>query len=602
MGKIKNNKRFSNRPSLQNLQLIDDEENFDDVWQKIAAQLQSSSSEERECGATSLSIIGRKKQVAEIIMDKKLIRIVAPLMLDSNISVQHSAVGALRNISLASEETCQKMVEQDVMTPLSKILTSYGEQEWNPHDENKSGDKIDSKTEIFIDAINLLWNLCEASDTALKNCQQNNLIPILMKHSSLENFGVKVVTSVLQCLYSISEDCQEPFNDFLPVLNGLKSSQGQNSQDLHMKLLTFGILLNLDKDEMIFSEVLHIITQILSQDSRNLVHEYAESLPKTEEEAQNNSMVKLQNELNHVILSQQTALEILANLCSSEDENWSETEEESDENEDEIIEENMETDLNTPTVIIEGIKSEKLVEKVLAKAILPQEKCLEILKEKGKKFEGEMVIQMVTTLQVKAFLCLNNLIECLTLEDLGGNEALFEVWKNLAQLSLFCEASNDVIEAATSAMRAATAKFKVQVSLEQLSKIAEFGATSSNVNVRVNIVNIMGTIGQNLVNKEVDESQILVAKFLIEAGSRDAELRVVIEALDKVIDMFSEDFTVKLGKEVNLVARLKGIQPGLKTKMGIFKQKNGAKNETMAMASMVKSNLGRFIKYKEKNK
>ena len=66
---------------------------------------------------------------------------------------------------------------------------------------------------------------------------------------------------------------------------------------------------------------------------------------------------------------------------------------------------------------------------------------------------------MVTTLQTKAFLCLNNIIEALTIEDLGGEQALFEVWKNLGQFTL---TSNDqlehVLEASTSAMRATTQK------------------------------------------------------------------------------------------------------------------------------------------------
>ena len=70
----------------------------------------SGSSEERECGCTSLSFVGRRKQNAEIILGKKMIKIVAPLMLDKNVSVQSSAVGALRNISLADPEICDQMV------------------------------------------------------------------------------------------------------------------------------------------------------------------------------------------------------------------------------------------------------------------------------------------------------------------------------------------------------------------------------------------------------------------------------------------------------------------------------------------------------------
>ena len=53
----------------------------------------------------------------------------------------------------------------------------------------------------------------------------------------------------------------------------------------------------------------------------------------------------------------------------------------------------------------------------------------------GRKYGGAMVLQMAVTLQSKALLCLNNLIEIMNVDELGGCQALFEVWKNLATLS-----------------------------------------------------------------------------------------------------------------------------------------------------------------------
>ena len=70
------------------------------------------SSEERECGCASISIIGRNQQAAQSFIDKRLLRIVAPLMHDSNVSVQHAAIGALRNISSVRPDICDRMIEQ----------------------------------------------------------------------------------------------------------------------------------------------------------------------------------------------------------------------------------------------------------------------------------------------------------------------------------------------------------------------------------------------------------------------------------------------------------------------------------------------------------
>ena len=56
-----------------------------------------------------------------------------------------------------------------------------------------------------------------------------------------------------------------------------------------------------------------------------------------------------------------------------------------------------------PSVILEAIKAHKLLEKILNKALfLPAENVQEILKSpEGRKNDGKMVMQMVTTLQTK---------------------------------------------------------------------------------------------------------------------------------------------------------------------------------------------------------
>ena len=79
------------------------------------------------------------------------------------------------------------------MTPLCALLSSYGS-DWSPApvaaepkiDSPKpkkiSVEKIDSKTEIFVEAVNLLWNLCEASPLALKMVNEKQILPFLLNH------------------------------------------------------------------------------------------------------------------------------------------------------------------------------------------------------------------------------------------------------------------------------------------------------------------------------------------------------------------------------------------------------------------------------------
>ena len=75
--------------------------------------------------------------------------------------------------------------------------------------------------------------------------------------------------------------------------------------------------------------------------------------------------------------------------------------------------------------------------KVLAKANFPAENACKILQdhERGKtankrhKCDGRSILKMLSTLRSRAFLCVNNMLGSdLSVEDLGGPEALFSVW------------------------------------------------------------------------------------------------------------------------------------------------------------------------------
>ena len=297
MGKVKAKKKFAGttvRNNPTNLCIVTEEEvetGGEDVWERIALQLQSVSSEERECGCASLAVIGKRKNNADTIIQKRLLRIVAPLVVDTNLSVQHAAVGALRNISLADHDICDQMVDQDVFTPLTKLLLKFYSMEWSraePSKAAKSSDRIDSNTEIFIEAVNLLWNLCEANESAVQKCFNQDLLPVLMKHMTVEKYGYQVVSSVLQCLYTLAEDCKEPFlsqfKAYDHILNSLVVKPAEKAEDLHIKLLAIGIAYNLtearkESIEPLLSGMMNAVSAVLEQDQRKLLNDYTSSMP-----------------------------------------------------------------------------------------------------------------------------------------------------------------------------------------------------------------------------------------------------------------------------------------------------------------------------------
>ena len=96
------------------------------------------------------------------------------------------------------------------------------------------------------------------------------------------------------------------------------------------------------------------------------------------------------------------------------------------------------------------------------------------------------------------------------------------------------------------------------------------------------------------------------ANFLLDRAAKDPSLRVVSEALDKTFDLFGEDdgaaaaSVARLEAAADVAKRLRAAQTPLKAKIAAARGREGP--ETLAMASMAKTNLARFLKYKEGKK
>ena len=88
--------------------------------------------------------------------------------------------------------------------------------------------------------------------------------------------------------------------------------------------------------------------------------------------------------------------------------------------------------LAIPSEVTEAIASQGLVQSVLAKANLPEENVMDILRTS--EGSARHLVKLFTSLRVRAFLCLNNVISALSVDDLGGTDALFSVWSNLGLL------------------------------------------------------------------------------------------------------------------------------------------------------------------------
>ena len=102
-------------------------------------------------------------------------------------------------------------------------------------------------------------------------------------------------------------------------------------------------------------------------------------------------------------------------------------------------------------------------------------------------------------------------------------------------------------------------------------------------------------------SKTLSQNSHHCAQFLLDAAAKDADIRVVAEALDKIFDMFAEDYTDALCVQISLVNQLKKILPSLKVKMGLVKKgkRQEVQESFLPVVNIAKTNLIRFIKYKE---
>ena len=138
-----------------------------------------------------------------------------------------------------------------------------------------------------------------------------------------------------------------------------------------------------------------------------------------------------------------------------------------------------------------------------------------------------------------------------------------------------------------------------QLSSTDYEQMLQFGAAAPYANVRINMVQIIGSIGVASTGSSNDSLATMLTNFLLTAASKDTDLRVVAEALDKLFDMYAEDATDQLCVDLELIPKLRQMLPGLKAKIGMSKRtpKGG---EFHVIINMAKTNLLRFIKYKEK--
>ncbi|XP_068006658.1 HEAT repeat-containing protein 3 isoform X1 [Melanerpes formicivorus] len=632
---------------------------------ELLEKLQHPSAELREYACASISKLLQQKHVIPAFLQRDVVRCLGPLLMDHSLAVRETAAGALRNLSACGGfEVCDDMVTKDIMTPLVALLKECSTGlDANQAFPKKCREMNKSYIEdIANEAINLLWNVCECNNTAVHIFNKEGCLEAVLHCLKKFSTNVDLAISVANCLQAVTEDNPDLLSSFnasaQQILETVMLCPESTMKHILLRTLIAGTVWNI-KDIIppgslgsmvnailkIFSEALAIdagetiicmneaernrlklaaeaeTEENMSDVIDNCVSEddVMEEIPKEKVRRENDISDLLPfdkwelKEVTALLTAQQTALEIIVNMCCSEDPSDDEWEELSSSDESDLFMENSYNEggglLMSPLCLSDEVNSAFLnnliPKKILEKTAFPNSVALDVCM---KNASWKLLIKKLNAVQCRALTCLHSILLVSDMDCLGGASALQSLAQHLSQLVFSNKelpTDTEFLEAITSALRAllqtmASKNISQCMTPEQLLALCEAGVHSSNTTVRVNVVSILGISGSVLAKaQDTAETLKVIGKFLLEVAMKESSLVVAGEALDALFDVFADGKEAeKAAVQIKLLPALKEFQPVFK--MRIRKEGKGQySTDQLCVLDNVKMNLRRFIAYQE---
>ncbi|XP_042583838.1 HEAT repeat-containing protein 3 [Cyprinus carpio] len=503
MGKTKNNK--FKRPSFSPdglsatavKQTVEESEDEDSPAAELLDKLQSPSADVREYACASISRVVQQSQTIPGFLQRDAVRKIGPLLLDRSLAVRETAAGALRNLSACGgPEVCEDMVRQDVLTPLSALLKECCAGFDGSSSPAVKGQKH-TVEDVANEAVNLLWNLCESSSTAVSVFNKTGLLDVLLHCLQRHPQNMELAISAAHCLHTVTEENAELMRSVNAAVFGvlenilfsthtsmeytllrtlaagslwnLKSSlsAAQQSQTLTALATTLSHSLGLDAGEVIpelwRAESARLSKQTTSAaesdhtDERPAGHEAEEMEEDVRDEKMNGRkpngrISKTKNDISDLLprdrlelreakallSAQQTSLEIIVNMYCSDEPSDDEWEEMSSSDESEMCADGM-SDTNSSLFSPLCLSAE--LHTILLNHNIPQQ----VLKKAefpsaaalelcGKDLTWKYLLKKMQRVQCRALTCLHNILSSMDTEFLGGASGLQAVAQHLSSL------------------------------------------------------------------------------------------------------------------------------------------------------------------------
>lgn len=618
-------------------------------------QVQSASVDEQLSGLQLLATLTENTTHIMAIMETEVIRIIGPfLATQNNASLRLACVGALRNLSTCGVEVCDALFEQDLMTPLLSLLSEYRD-DWEPvpvtADVKPSARNTDTRAEAFLSAIHLLSNICESCSDALETFNNSHLLAAVIRCLDHSRYGLEISVAVAQLLLVVSEDNSSTWRAFHESEASLVTLMNMSVEDkdfgtILLRTLATGIISNVPAlAQQHLAQVMQGLDRPFHENHRLLLNALSSDIPlverskrfetdirnedpddadmetdqqmATQREREAEQVAEVEKQIKNVgylLEAQRVAAEILTNVCSAEEDKMGgdgagaaalpTTEEMSDEEEEvqdydtmENGEENVTAD-KLPVEMLEAIRSLQLVEKLWERAQPIAENVHEILARHERTLAKKLKL-----LRVSCLLCLHNLCNVMSTEDLGGAQNIYKVWLDVGQQIFQGAASGKadahILEASTALMRATLEHLKGSPQLFAGMSEADLELILSGVRqctepeIRANWLRVLGTLGCLLPEPLVKG----IMGFLLESSAQDEEdAWTISEAMDALMDMFADNDWPEIARELNLAQKIRQLERVLKNKLRQQKRELG---ERYSAVATVRTNLARFGKYVE---
>ncbi|XP_028665096.1 HEAT repeat-containing protein 3 isoform X1 [Erpetoichthys calabaricus] len=627
---------------------------------ELLEKLQDPCPDVREYACASISRLVQETRVIPSFLQQDVVRCLGPMLLDKSIAVQETAAGALRNLSACGGlEVCDAMVKQDILTPLAALLqecSSRLNRSLNTMEKYENG-RRNRLEEVTTEAIHLLWNLCESSSLAVSIFNKEGLINVLVQCLQKHEENMDLAICSAYCLQTVTEDNPELLASFsastLQILDVLIMQSAISMQHLLLRTLVAGCVWNLKgilsctAQAEAVSTVARILSETLEVDAGQVIMELKQaesqklaevnaSMRPREEDAMDEESMKIccvpnqgledmsdllpprDEELKQaeaVLCAQQTALEILVNMCCSEEPSDDEWEEVSSSDESDLCAETCICDSGTDNQMMSPLCLSSEVHAALIKHCVPEKVikkttlCNNVISEICFKIPSwKTLVKKMQRVQCRALTCIQNMLSVMDPDVLGDEAALRTVAEHLSQLlftNLDPPREEEFLEAVTSAIRSlfqvlASRGIPQSLGSQQFLVFSESALRCSNPGVRLNVVSILGVMGSTL-SKQAGTAETLhmIGNFLLQVAMKDPYLMVVGEALDAIFDVFGD------GKEAELAARSIQLLPTLRNLQPLFRAKirkegkDKYSSDQLCVLDNVKVNLRRFIAYQE---